>query len=301
MSLDVKFNRLDKTYRPGDRISGIVTVSCTEVTKHNGISLKAQGFVTLQLSARNMSVFESQANNKPLQLVDYTIPIASSGKLQPGTTEFPFEIVLKPVQGQHLLDTYHGVYVNVRYNINVEMAKAGMFAGPPATVKREFFVQLVRDKEVNDMLQKSQPLQFSLTPASLQNVREVARKKVPEFLFTGSVKSTNCALDQPFLGEIVIEKCAVPIKSIEIQLARVESCIYPDGVAREATEIQNIQVADGDVLRNVAIPLHMVFPRHFTCSTTLSKTFKIEFQVNLIVLFEDNHMITENFQIVLTS
>lgn len=178
------------------------------------------------------------------------------------------------------------------------MAK-GMFGGAPVQLKREFYIQLRREEEIDGLLKTTKALQFTLTPASLQNVREPARKKIPEFLFQGHIDSTVCPIDKAFTGEITIKKCAAQIKSIAIQLARVESCVYPDGVAREATEIQNIQVADGDVLRDVPVPLHMVLPRHFTCSTTLSKTFRIEFQVNLIVLFEDNHMITENFPIIL--
>jgi len=104
---------------------------------------------------------------------------------------------------------------------------------------------------------------------------------------------------KPFQGELTITKCAVDIKSIELQLVRVESCSYMEGEAREATEIQNIQIADGNVVRGLAIPVHMVFPRLFTCSTTQAKQFKVEFEVNLIVLFADNHMVTENFPIKL--
>jgi len=72
-----------------------------------------------------------------------------------------------------------------------------------------------------------------------------------------------------------------------------------EGEAREATEIQNIQIADGNVVRGLAIPIYMVFPRLFTCATTISKQFKVEFEVNLIILFADNHMVTENFPIKL--
>ena len=42
-----------------------------------------------------------------------------------------------------------------------------------------------------------------------------------------------------------------------------------------ATEIQNIQVADGDVCRGMEIPLYMVFPRLFTCPTLFTDNFKI--------------------------
>jgi len=130
-------------------------------------------------------------------------------------------------------------------------------------------------------------------------VKETSKRKIPDFLFEGFLSSTVCPISQAFTGEITIKKCPVDIKSVEIQLARIESCIYPEGETREATEIQNIQVADGNVVRNLAIPLHMVFPRLFTCSTTVTKHFKVEFQVNLIILFADNHMVTENFPIIL--
>jgi hypothetical protein len=66
-----------------------------------------------------------------------------------------------------------------------------------------------------------------------------------------------------------------------------------------ATEIQNIQIADGDVCRNLVIPIYMVFPRLFTCPSVAAKTFAVEFEVNLVVVFQDSHLITENFPIKL--
>jgi len=42
-----------------------------------------------------------------------------------------------------------------------------------------------------------------------------------------------------------------------------------------ATEIQNIQIADGDVCRGVSIPIYMVFPRLFTCPTLSTNNFKV--------------------------
>ena len=41
------------------------------------------------------------------------------------------------------------------------------------------------------------------------------------------------------------------------------------------TEIQNVQIGEGDVLRNMAIPIYMIFPRLFTCPTLLTTNFKI--------------------------
>jgi len=125
------------------------------------------------------------------------------------------------------------------------------------------------------------------------------KKKIPDFLFEGKLAHTVCNVNKPFSGELTISRCAVDIKSVELQLVRVESCSYMEGEAREATEIQNIQIADGNPVRGLAIPIYMIFPRLFTCATTISKQFKVEFEVNLIILFADNHMVTENFPIKL--
>ena len=42
-----------------------------------------------------------------------------------------------------------------------------------------------------------------------------------------------------------------------------------------ATEIQNIQIAEGDVVRKMPIPLYMVFPRLFTCPSLSTNNFKV--------------------------
>lgn len=51
--------------------------------------------------------------------------------------------------------------------------------------------------------------------------------------------------------------------------------------------------------RNLVIPIYMVFPRLFTSPTVIAKTFRVEFEVNLVIVFADNHLITENFPIKL--
>jgi hypothetical protein len=89
----------------------------------------------------------------------------------------------------------------------------------------------------------------------------------------------------------------VPIKSIELQLVRVETCGCAEGYSKDCTflifffgefydeleinlitkvtEIQNVQIGEGDVLRGIQIPIYMIFPRLFTCPTLLTTNFKI--------------------------
>ena len=42
-----------------------------------------------------------------------------------------------------------------------------------------------------------------------------------------------------------------------------------------ATEIQNIQIAEGDICRNLPLPIYMIFPRLFTCPTLATNNFKV--------------------------
>ncbi len=147
---------------------------------------------------------------------------------------------------------------------------------------------------------------------------------------------------------MILNECNIPIKSIELQLVRVETCGCAEGYSKDCkcwlwknillkiffcnfsllfkvTEIQNVQIGEGDVLRGVQIPIYMIFPRLFTCPSLLTTNFKIgnilnyktmvinlkkthgcsffvspEFEVNLVIVFEDDRLITENFPLKLT-
>jgi hypothetical protein len=60
-----------------------------------------------------------------------------------------------------------------------------------------------------------------------------------------------------------------------------------------------LQIGDGDVTRKTLIPIYMLFPRMFTCPTTKLSSTSVEFEVNIIVNFEDHYSVTENFPLVL--
>lgn len=91
------------------------------------------------------------------------------------------------------------------------------------------------------------PVNFSITPDTMQNVREVRnasessgfvqscshsgnfsacvqRSTLPKFLVRGHLDATNCVITQPLTGELQVENSDVPIKSVELQLVRVETC-----------------------------------------------------------------------------
>ncbi len=292
--MEVRLERVDRIYRTGEKVRGVVVISRSGSMSHSGISMKVEGVIKLQLSARSVGLFEAfYSSIKPMVLLDYEIDVAKAGKVPDGVTEFPFEFDMKPIRGQkRLYETYHGVYVNCTYTISCECVR-GMLKNN-LTADLEFIVECP-DPEENP----PEPVPFDITPGTLENVKRSSLKNIPHFRIVGKLHRTNCQVHIPFTGQIVIESSAAPIKSIELQLVRVETVAYSEGTAREATEIQNIQLADGDICRDLTIPIYMVFPRLFTCPTVDTLHFKVEFEVNLVVLFSDGYMVTENFPLSL--
>lgn len=294
MALDIKLKKASKVYKEGDVVKGVVVVSTKSDLSHNGLTLTMEGTVNLQLSAKSVGVFEAFYNSlKPIQLVQYSIELAKPGKIPHGTTEIPFEMPLRAKGGtsRKLYETYHGVFINIMYTLKADMKRS--LLNKDLQKVSEFIVEFVSGEKIEE-----KAVDFTSSPESLENVKK--QMKVPDFLVRGKINSVNCCITQPFSGEIVVEKSSTPIRSIELQLVRVETCGCAEGFARDPTEIQNIQLADGDVCRGLTIPVYMVFPRLFTCPTLTTSNFKVEFEVNLVVIFQDDHLVTENFPITLT-
>eukprot|EP00002_Diphylleia_rotans_P000391 TRINITY_DN1020_c0_g1_i1.p1 TRINITY_DN1020_c0_g1~~TRINITY_DN1020_c0_g1_i1.p1 ORF type:complete len:308 (+),score=72.50 TRINITY_DN1020_c0_g1_i1:45-968(+) len=291
MSVDIRLKRTDRTYFPGETVYGFIVVTSKGPIQHSGITLSLDASVTMQLSAKSVGLFEAFYNSlKPVQLMQFNLEIAAPGKLPDGVTELPFEFSLKPIEGVSLYETYHGVFVNIQYVLTVDMQRP--LLAKNLKKQLEFILQV----ESTD-IPKPTPVDFNITPQSLENVRKSSSESIPQFKISGRLASASCSIEDPFVGEITIETSSTPIKSVEIQLVRVETCGSADGFAKEATEIQNIQVGDGDVCQGLTIPLHMLFPRLFTCPTLATRNFKIEFEVNVVVLLVTGHLITENFPI----
>lgn len=271
----------------------MVVVESRAEARHEGLSLSLEGSASMQLSAKNVGIFEAfYSAAKPVPLIGYALEVAKAGRLPAGRTELPFEMPLRPRSGRTLYETYHGVFINIQYLLRCEMKRPLLSKDVQKTL--EFIVELQEGAEKALLV----PVNINITPESLQNVRDHSR--VPRFLIKGRIDSTCCCITKPFTGVLRVESCDSPIRSIELQLVRVETCGCAEGYARDATEIQNIQIGEGDVCRGIDIPIYMVFPRLFTCPTLITNNFKIEFEVNIVVVFEDDHLMTENYPIKLT-
>ncbi|XP_065161488.1 vacuolar protein sorting-associated protein 26C [Atheta coriaria] len=290
VSLDIRLKKADKVYYEGDNVTGFIVIQSNSDFKHDGITLIMEGSVNLQLSSKNVGIFEAFYNSvKPIQLVHMQCEVLPPGKLPADKTEIAFELPLKPKQNRELYETYHGVFINISYSLRCEMKRS--FLSKDIQKSQQFLVQYKPNQN-----EGSKPVTFSISPSSLS----LGWAGAPDFLLVGKLDSTRCSINRPLTGHLVLERCEKPIRSVEIQLVRVETCGCAEGYARDATEIQNIQIGDGDIPHNIQIPIYMIFPRLFTCPTLIKVNFKIEFEINIVIVFQDDHLVTENFPILLT-
>jgi len=181
--------------------------------------------------------------------------------------------------------------VNVTYILKAELIRK--FIGKNLTRTLEFIVELPPGPQF-----ELKPEQFSISPENLE-VSSKRLKGFPEFEIVGTIMGSKCCIADSFEGSLVLKNCAEPIKCIELQLVRVETCGCADGFAKEATEIQNIQIGDGDLPHGLEIPIYMIFPRLFTCPTVGARTFKVDFEVNIVLMFPDGRLVTKKFPLTL--
>lgn len=93
------------------------------------------------ISPRSVGLFEAfYSSMKPITLLAADIEIAEGGRLEEGETEFPFEFDVDALEGQELLETYHGVFVNITYEVTVTMTRGAFSKDLMST--EEFYVQI---------------------------------------------------------------------------------------------------------------------------------------------------------------
>ena len=289
-----------RCYRPSQILRATLSLPEKLGAAQNGVTAHAKGVVNLQQhkNASLLDAFSSKNSNlKPIIFFQQEKQIIPKGKVQhhSAQADTQFEFALEPIDGHTLLETYHGVYVSITYSITFEVAIKGMLATKNYKHTIEFHVQA--PGSVCTPI-KSQRQEFCILPDSL----ETSGKKdsaIPKFKILGHFDSTECDISRPITGQVVVEECSASIKSIELQLVRVEAFDLPNASLREVTEIQNIQVGEGDVLRRCPIPLHMVFPRLFTCPSVSTTSFRINFEVNFVLLFTDGFLISKAFPLLL--
>ncbi|KAH7282579.1 hypothetical protein KP509_35G037500 [Ceratopteris richardii] len=286
MALELKCDRTDRIYRPPEAIDGHMIVTTPSSIAYQGIKLVLTGTVTLQPSIKSVGFLESLYSSiKPIQLVNKTIDIDSHGRINPGRKKFPFHVNLdfpKGEIGSGLLETYHGAYINIQYVLTAEISRGYMLKSISSSL--EILVE-GRAGKIPRPLGHSHSVYVYIT-------QDTQKHSLLPSICSGGFRvvgrvMTSCCLTDPVVGEITVEHSAIPIRSIDLNLLRIESITLNDRSVSEKTEIQvTQQVADGDVCRGIPLPIFLILPRLLTCPTLSSGSFSIEFAIAITVSFE---------------
>lgn len=303
-SLEIKVDRFDRVYRPGDTIRGTVTVQAYKGWSHNGLNLLAEGNIHTLVQASGMSL---SGDTQQAQIIfSHKEELVPTGKVRDGSTDIPFEFVLNANMGDksQLWESYHGVYISVVYAISV-VCDRGMLK-KALRKEIEFIVEIPLSpgtaksnnaERSGGATTTTDAVTFDISPKTLDNIDKEALAGIPDFRISGLLHRSHCSINRPFTGEVNINSSVASIRSLELQLARIESVSSASKFQQEASEVMRIQIGEGNLCRDMLVPIYMVFPRLHSCPTLKTNMFMIEFEINLIVIFDDGHVVTENFPI----
>uniref|UniRef100_A0A6N2LFC1 Down syndrome critical region protein 3 n=1 Tax=Salix viminalis TaxID=40686 RepID=A0A6N2LFC1_SALVM len=251
----LKFFRSNRIYRPSEPVEGKIVINSPSSISHHGIRLSVTGSVSLQVRGGSAGVIES-----------------FYGVVKP-ITILPFTMVLKQIGEKSLgrfYETFHGTDVSIQYLFTVDIARGYLYKSLSATT------EVIVESDKADVLERPVSPEMAIFCITQDTQRHPLLPEIKSggFRVTGRI-STLCSLLDPISGELTVETSAVPISSIDIHLLRVESVLVGEKI-----------IADGDVCRNLTLPIYVILPRLLTCPSVFAGPFSIEFKVSIVISFQ---------------
>ena len=85
-SLELNLSRVDRIYRPGERVEGTLTIAVRHGWSHKGVQMRVAGSAKMGAPQRSLGVFESSgAVRNTVELVRIVKEITPPGRLPDGT------------------------------------------------------------------------------------------------------------------------------------------------------------------------------------------------------------------------
>jgi hypothetical protein len=293
MEIEIAFDSFNKTFNLGETITGEILIDNSEK-----LTMDFQG-MSMQLIG-SYSIKNNKMTPPTVSVIKFfskKLKIHDAGKLIYGNNnsfKFKFPLVEDRNNEQYLYESYQGVLISISYEMQVEVFTN---KGTQTSDVKKINVFVPNQGLKPDLKKKVAPYEFEINPQSLEKIK-ISQNKIPKFHILARADNTNCDLNQPFNGYVIVKESEIVIKSLELQFVRNENINLPGGeTLTEVSEIQNLQIGDGDVNKDVEIPLYMIFPRFFSCASLETKIAKITFEMNVIVVLVNGFVITENFPI----
>ncbi|XP_027771761.1 Down syndrome critical region protein 3 isoform X3 [Solanum pennellii] len=242
MSVEIKLSRSNRIYRPNEPVEGKIVTKLSSSISHQGIRLKVNASVNLQVRGGSAGVIESfYGVIKPITILNKTVEVLKSGRISSGSTEIPFSFWLKDPGEKPLekfYETYHGGDISIQYLVSVDISRGYLHKSLSATM--EFIIE--SEKGLENLPEKpiSPEMVIFYMTQDTQRHSLLPELKSGGFRVSGKM-CTLCSLSDPIEGELTIESSAVPIQSIDIHLLRLESILVGEKIATESSLIQTTQ------------------------------------------------------------
>ena len=295
MDVTLSLDSLNKVYYAGDFIQGsVLIINKSKSTMKFDLLVKVAGYYTLRNTKENPPKMKGvQFYKKSFKVLSEqysTIGANNSYRFKYPLTSDGCEQNLSS-----LYESYHGVSVSVGYEISAQAVSLGK----EFESKKQKILVLVPGQGINSKFgRKRVSYQFKLNPKNIESIKLTDQNLMPKFEIECFLENINCCVDKPFNGFCNIKECSTQIKSLELQFLRNEKILNKEfeGIA-EVSEIQNLQIGDGDVIRNLEIPVFMTFPRGFCCANLETQDVCISFEMNLIIVLVNGVVIMENYPV----
>ena len=289
MDIKINLDSFNKTYSIGDSITGNISIK----------NKKNESKYDLSLTLIGRYYLSNKRTQPPIKINETFITkkhkVITNGDLQKGLSiDQHFSFPLIPEENEIFYESYRGVVLSIYYEINANVKLITNEEFSSEKIRIEILVPGMGIRE--NFGCKLVPYYFTLTPKNIEE-NKLENVKLPEFNIECFINNINCNFNKPFDGYIIIHNCNVEIKSVELQFLRHEEAEVNGNKINETTEIQNLQIGDGDVNKNVEIPLFMIFPKTFSCASLNTPKFKVNFEINVMVVLVNGIIITDNFPI----
>jgi len=275
LEVNINFMSFNKTFRAKEKMEGYVSV------KNNGSVIDLSKILLTITGSFSIKTSSSEGSNlNIIKFFQRKYQVLNQNLCLAGNNQYDFKLPLEAEEGSsanNLYESYTGVSVSVYYDIVAEVISSkGYQNSEPMKI-----IVLVPGSGIDQDIEKTEvPYFVEVTQSSLDKPK--ISLEVPDFNFLIKIDNTNCNIDEPLMGYINIKKCSVPIKSIELQFVRNESVKTPNGdFTSDISEVQNLQIGDGEVLYDSEIPTYMIFPRIFSCTTLTTNLVRLSFEVNI--------------------
>jgi hypothetical protein len=287
-SISISLDNPIGEYKPGAKVLGALHIATQSSVSHNGIVVTGAGQIGVRPSK---SAFGGNASRvPPVTLMDFTLEVRPAGRLSEGSSRVDFEFYVLGPKGcpLPLLESYCGACLSIQYLLHAEVRTAGTFFAKAIRTCMEIVVLVPgQGFDPDEPPQDPGPCLFSFDNNSFEGEKFSSEVVTPKLEIEGQLSTTLCEITRPITGTLTVKHCQLKVVTIDIYLIRVEGLQMDGKIAYETSYVQTTQIACADVCRGVPIPIHMVLPRVFTCPKLVTDTFRVLWQVEIVIFFEE--------------